>query len=118
MGVLLATKVQSSGSSLMFGQLLFLLFILFIITVLIYALGYVAKKNNIGNNGNIKIIERRALSTNSCLFIIEINNNYYLLSQSKERVELITKLENFELQEAENNFSSIFDNILKSKKKM
>ncbi len=62
-------------------------------------------KNNFTKNMNI--VDKMYISADKCIFIILVNNDYYMMSWDKSGIKLIDKLENFEPVKKEQNFGKV-----------
>ncbi|MEG1027893.1 MAG: flagellar biosynthetic protein FliO [Oscillospiraceae bacterium] len=73
--------------------------------------------NEMGNKGNIKIVERVALGQDKGLAVAEINQKYYLLGISNNNISMLMEMDEYsppnKIQQGK-DFSEIFKaNILK-----
>lgn len=101
--------------------------VIFAITILILLMVvyYYFKKNfgikNFNLKSKIKIIESRSIGYNNFLLIVSVENRFYLISQTKDRINLIDTLDDFKIEEEDTtSFSNIFNKYmenLKSNKK-
>ncbi len=100
------------------------LFILFITTIFIIVLAYFTTKilskkvNYLNSKGNIKIIEKLSLGLDKTLVLIELNNIFYLISVTKNNIELIDRINELELKDFDDislDFKSILSKITKNK---
>lgn len=99
-----------------------ILFIIFFYFVYL-ATSFIAKMNKSYNSGkNITIIEKVIIGTGIYLLIVEVDNVNYLLSVTKDKVDLIDTIDNLKNESFKKNnekmdFSSVLLNKLKSNKK-
>jgi flagellar biogenesis protein FliO len=91
-----------------------LLFIVFFYVVYLTTY-FVSKLNKKMQSGkNIKVIERVTITRDKFLMIVSLDDQYYFLSATNERIELIDILQDLEVKE-NNNQNNTFNNILSDK---
>src|SRR6056297_3384453 len=91
-----------------------LLFIIFFYVVYLTTY-FVSKLNKKMQSGkNIKVIERVTITRDKFLMIVALDDKYYFLSATDQRIELIDTLENLEV-EKNNTENNTFNKILSDK---
>lgn len=124
-GFILTTEENIGASnSINYGaQLFYYLLMLFIVVVIAYCVTKLISKNKFRglNSKNIKIIEMISVSVGMSLAIIKVGEQYFLVSISKERINLVSEINGEELllddkQNTSYDFNEQFMKILKNYK--
>ncbi|MBR1736712.1 MAG: flagellar biosynthetic protein FliO [Firmicutes bacterium] len=100
----------------MFGQFFFLIIVfIFILFLAYYSTKLIAKaKSGSIIGGNIKIIESFSLGINASLQIVKVGGKYFLISVTKDNINLISEIEEDKLELNEKkNFDLKFENVIK-----
>lgn len=113
----LASKAHSSSFSAVsaFGQIVFLIVVFAFIIFLAYYSTKVIAKNRIKSmsGNNIVIIESINIGLGLCLHIIKAGEQYFLISATKEKIELISELNKDTIKETKNNSEVSFEKIMR-----
>ncbi len=106
------------------GQLLYAIVSLFFIIVLIYIAAMFLKNKNLTfvKSKNIEVIEKISIGVGNVIAILRCGENYFLVSITKEKTTLITKLEKDDLDFSNDSkntmdFSNVLSNFIKNDKK-
>jgi Flagellar biogenesis protein len=100
--------------------LIFSLFAIILVLYLCYVFSkYLSKKvNNVSGLGNIRILERVALTQDKGLAVVEVCGKYYLLGFSNNSVEILKELDGDSLKSPQptmtGNFLEILNSTIKS----
>lgn len=107
-----------TGYSSGYAQMIFVYIL--VLVVLLFGAFFVVKFFGGGSfttKSNIKIIERKSIGFNNYLLIISVEDKFYLLSQTKDRVTLIDTFDEITIyQNNKDNFSDIFNKYLGERK--
>lgn len=101
-------------------SLIFSLFAIVLVLYLCYVFSkYLSKKvNNVSGHGNIRILERVALTQDKGLAVAEVCGKYYLLGFSTNSVEILKELDGDSLKSPQpttaGNFLEILNSTIKS----
>ncbi|MBR1443993.1 MAG: flagellar biosynthetic protein FliO [Firmicutes bacterium] len=100
----------------MLGQFFFLIVVfVFILFLAYYSTKLIARAKAGGiTRGNIKIIETLSLGINASLQIIKVGEKFFLISVTKDNINLISEIDEDKLKINENkNFELKFENVIK-----
>lgn len=106
----LADSISSYANSSSYYMLLFSVF--FVILLAFVTTKWLSKSKYGGQGQNMKLIERMYIASDKVLLIVQIGEEYYLLSQDKTGIRKIDKLEDFQHNEVQpQKFSDLLDKI-------
>lgn len=107
----------SAGGSY-FQELFILIFVLCILIVCCFFIRKYMGNTGIDQNSKIKIIERKSIGYNNFLLIVSVEDKYFLISQTKDRINLIDTLDEIQITKTEkNNFNNYLDRFIKKENK-
>jgi flagellar biosynthetic protein FliO len=89
---ILAPNYMTDYYSVMFAFLV-------IIFIAFFSTRWLLKNRVKGNGNNMQVVERMYLSSDKFIMIVQVHGTYYLMSQDKNSIRLIDKLENFKPEE-------------------
>lgn len=114
-------NIQTTGWSAtinMLGQFFFLsLTFAIVIAIAMYSLKIIGKLNGLNDaNSNIKLIETKTLGRNNYVHLIKVGDKMFFVSSSKDRVCLISEVNDESIEYSDSDSSPIFpeNNLIKS----
>lgn len=105
------SKNLDNSSMIFFNLSVFILASIFIIVLAYITTRFLSSTLKLTNNKNIKLIEKLQLGVDKSLAIIKIDKHFYLISISKNSINLIDRLDSLEIKETTNK-NLKFDDIL------
>ncbi len=121
--IYLVKKIESEPAELnTAGSLLYATVSFIFVLILIYLAGMFLKNKNmtLAKSKNIEIVERISIGVGNVIAILKCGNEFFLVSITKEKTTLITKLDenslDFDDKGQSTGFSDILNNFIKNDK--